>query len=214
MRDTDEIDLADATGTMTTRIEDLAGPQHITGDQYGPSVYEQVRDSLTDRRGSGGGRARGSSPVWLEGMVWVDAIDQLARDWTTRTPWGTAYPGGVGTGGTVARLRWLADQKPRPQDTTALRSLNTTLERMAHDAANLLDPVLFTVSAACPECGADHVRLPDGMGDHVRHDALRVRLFSADCAACGTRWGEAERLQLAADVAGPADTPGDDRPGV
>lgn len=192
-----EVELADATANLINRIADLTSPTTLPGGQVGPSLIQQVRDSLTDRRGTGGGRARGSSPVWLEGMVWIDAVETAARDWTTRTPWGTAY---TGADCPTARLRWLADQTPRPQDTTTLRAWAAHLEHLTRDAANLLDPVIFTVSAACPECGADHVRLPDGTGDMVRHHALRVRLMSADCAACGARWVEAERLTLAAAV--------------
>lgn len=200
MQEPDEIALADAVIMLERRISALTGPTNLGGAQWGPSIHQQVRDSLTDRRGAGGGRARGSSPVWLEGMVWIDALNKCAREWTTRTPWGTTYNG---PDTATSRLRWLAEEKPRPQDANTIRTWAGHLHGLAHEAANLLDPVLFTVAAPCPECGADHVRLPDGTGDTVRHDALRVRLFSADCAACGARWGETERLSLAAAVAAP-----------
>lgn len=200
MTNPDELALADAVNRLERAVSNLTGPTLLPGNTLGPSVWQQVHDSLTDRRASkGGGRARGSSPVWLEGMAWCDTVDRDAVDWCRHAPWrddnSPAAPAD-----TVARLRWLAEEKPRPQDAEWCLTITARIDHLANQARQLLDPVVLTIDAPCPSCGADHVRLPDGTGDMVRHPALRVRLQSADCAACGTVWTESEMLELAEQV--------------
>lgn len=169
-----------------------------------PCMISQVReglDAIGAKAGSGrGNRRRPMPPAWIAGMDWLAEVEKVARGFTSRTPWGERYSG---DGGSVERLVWLAEvARPRPQDTGNLRDIEGVLSRLATEGEKLLDPVLFTVDADCPVCGARFFQAPNGIGGYDFHAALMVRSSSAECGACGTVWRGGEVLDLAMRVTG------------
>lgn len=200
----DERTLADAVGLLGKRVDDLVGPSVLATGLPGPSVYDQVVECLPTggvwSKGKGNNR-RSIPPVWVSGMAWVEDMDGHSVGWTTPTPWGARYPGGLHDPAPL-RLLWLSEQHPRPQDVAVVRRWVAVLDSLFASAVKLLDPVRFTIAAPCPECGASSVDLPDDLGEMVAHPSLRVRSESADCGACGAIWRGGEVLDLAAAVNG------------
>lgn len=165
-----------------------------------PCIIDQVRESLDAIRSHSGrgNRRRPMPPAWIAGMDWLSELSKMVVGWSQPTPWGTRFSGAEDT--TVNRLWWLAAEQPRPQDTPVLYEWGSALDTLRLEAQRLLDPVLFTVDAPCPVCGARYFQTPNGIGGYNFHDALQIRSESADCGACGTVWSKGEIIDLAALV--------------
>lgn len=154
--------------------------------RVGPSLYETLLSEIPSTpRSESSSRGVPSSrpPVWCDALDLRRTIDDTARDWA---------PGNS----TPARLRAVAAQRYRPEDTGQVTERATLIESWSAAIAALIDPGrVKTISAPCPACGADRV-YRDRYGEQVRQPALQLTTAGCTCGACNTTWPPDQYLFL------------------
>lgn len=180
------------TGTPTHRPDcTCAGTTHTSQ----PSLYTQVCTDIGAVSGPKGKTHSGGSrpPLWLDGILWRDTVDEVAKAWTPH-----------GEGGTVARLDDLSRHPFGPDDTAWLHRAAKQLAALCARGEVLLEGEgqrRLDVVAPCPSCGTQTVRRPDSGGDWVRQTALQLTTAGCRCIACNT-WWDKDHLNFLAEVIG------------
>ena len=186
----DEKSLPAAIDNLYAAIGGLIDPRKelINGTVMGaPSLYASLVDQIPASSGEYSGRVHGASrpPVWCDALDLRIQIDAQVKQWQ---PKGDSTP---------TRLRALASQKFRPQDTATLRDYSNNIRTWTHTIKGYLDPERVKgVSAACPACGTRWVYRQHA-GESVRQPALQLIVRQGcTCLACDTFWEPSRYLFL------------------
>ena len=175
--------LSKAVHRMIDARPGLAG----TKTAYQPSLYDTLVGDLAGTQGETRTPAKSMPPCWIDAVQLRADIDTTVRRWK---------PGQQGS--TSNRLRILAEQPWRPDDTVHVLAIAKTVESWCESIAHLIDPEhVKHVSAPCPTCGTATVWRTDTAGERVRTPALKLVTESGcTCQACGAHWEPTKYLFL------------------
>lgn len=153
-----------------------------------PSLYDQLCADLAGTQGDNKTPAKSLPPIWIDAAQLKQTIDHQTAHWVKR-PKDVATP---------TRLKALADQTWRPQDTEHVNDIGNTIDRWATSITSLLDPQSVKhISAPCPSCGRRTVYRRDGAGETIRQPALRiVTNQGCTCLHCDAHWAPDKYLFL------------------
>lgn len=160
-------------------------------DQLGEGKVALADDSFADSAFDS------KPPMSLGGMDWEASVYRaIARLVGTKgRTWDNARDA----------LEWANLHSWAPVDTPALFRAARELGGVHWEGLRLLHPVIFTVTAPCPECGKETSTRTEQEGA-VTSPALAVRDLWAECSACAAQWWGADIITiLAVSVAEKAD---------
>lgn len=194
---TPETNLPQAIRDLHNAISALIDPKPHHTDQ-GITWLDPLYHQLTEAVGKPHNRTgipsnQRPAPLWLDGWLELQNIDQTVRMWEPRSPNTDSdnHP-------TIYRLRLLEQRKYRPQDTQILfdraREIRCWVDRI-DDMLIKRRPVPLR-GYACPSCGTKTTRRRDNTGTWVRVAALQVTERGATCQHCGEHWPPGRLLFL------------------
>lgn len=179
-----------------TRLEDAVIEWVNPKPDQNP-LYQQLVQAIRMKRALGNGRFKSCVPLWVAALDIRNELDTVARREYPRLPPASLCP-------TVGRLAALVERKWRPQDTDRVVRLAGDLERLAKDAARLLDPpTQWFLPDPCPRCKQTHSYRRDDTGTYVRRPALELTGEYCRCGNpdCDGYW-PADRLRFLGQLLG------------
>lgn len=157
------------------------GHTHIT---YLDSLYHQLADAITANRGGGiSGVFAARLPLWAAGLDLLIKIDATTKRWhPDYDPTSPENP-------TVLRLQALDTRTWRPQDTSDVETIATTITGWCDQIAAFFAAKPLELTEPCPRCRAKWAyRDTDGDGKPIRQRALHVTVDRAACGNCHATW--------------------------
>lgn len=192
-------DFPQALADFTAAAEALLAPRTVT-TIHGhvttlPSVVDQIAEGKVQAPADDA--ATGSSfeskpPVWLGKVDWEARVLKALRPLVTdrRRVWLSPTMG----------LRWALAQTFSPAQAKDLARAAAELDATRWEGLRILHPILFMVTAPCPECGKDTVTRHTDDGP-ATVSALMVRDLWSECGACEAQWWGADTITvLASDI--------------
>lgn len=190
-------------GQLIEAVERLTQPRWIVnlrGEtmEVLPLVYE-VQTALSGVRTAtpSAPAFRTRPPLWLPALDWTQGLRDACASAASAVGQSSVLPTGDNSPEVVtAVLETVAHSVPwSPEHSEAVKVLAEKLAASYREGIRLAYPPLFTVQSPCPACGEkNYVR------DSVKHPALSVHEWWAECGACGTVWEEDQIGVLAEEV--------------
>lgn len=150
-------------------------------------LYTQLRAAIPGRKTEARGVPQSTPPLCLDAVELLHEIDATAARWEPRPEidGSSDDPPHI----TIIRLRALDQRRWRPQDTSHVQHIASTINAWCEAIKTILDPPPRRhLPNPCPACGTAIVYRRNTAGETVRQPALQIGEHGCECAHCHTKW--------------------------